>query len=360
VVSRHSDVVRVLRDAGLFASGHGNVVDTLTKDGDSGAGVMLPVTDGHRHRAIRRLTARGLNAHAVRSAQAGVRANARRLIRDVVDSGDCDFGALAGQIPAAAVCGLLGAPPADHPYLTELARNVLGSSTPNGSMMDMRMARTEILGYFAALLAKRRREPRDDLVSLIAHGGSHGVELSDMEVAMNCYSLLFGGLETTRLTLTTGVLALAQQPHEWSRLRQGEVSVSTAVEEILRWTSAAMHLGRSATRGTEFGGEHIRAGDVVTVWNRSANFDGASFDRPDSLDLSRAPNHHLAFGFGAHFCLGAALARMELECFFEALRDMVTVIEVRGETSPIYSNFLFGIDRLPVSFRPAGRPAELS
>jgi cytochrome P450 len=359
MVARHRDVLDVLRAADVYASSGGNVVDTITTDGDSGSGVMLPVSDGERHRAVRKVVAQAFSAQAIRPAEAGVRDSARRLVRDVIAAGPCDFGAVSGRIPAAAVCRLLGAPEEDHDYLMGLARLVLGSATPQRSTADTRTIRTEILAYFARLLARRRREPRDDVVSLLGGGDLGSIRLTDHEIVMNCYSVLFGGVETTRLTLNTGVLALARNPEQWARLRRGEVSVPNAAEEFLRWTSAAMHLGRTATRDTVLAGRRIRAGDAVTVWNRSANFDDRQFDRPGVFDLGRTPNRHVTFGFGVHFCLGAALARLEITAFLEAMRDEVEEVEIRGTPSMIYSNFLSGVDRLPVSFRPARRAAGM-
>jgi cytochrome P450 len=147
------------------------------------------------------------------------------------------------------------------------------------------------------------------------------------------------------------VTTFARQPEQWQALRDGRVELSTAVEEILRYHSPAMHLGRTATTDVVIGGRTIRAGDLVTAWNASANHDDRVFDRPDVLDLGRSPNRHLTFGFGPHFCLGAYLGRAEMTAVLDALRRTVQDIRLRGEPEPLFSTFLRGYSSLPVELR---------
>ena len=172
------------------------------------------------------------------------------------------------------------------------------------------------------------------------------------ELLFNCYSLLIGGDETTRLSMIGAVEAFSAMPGEWERLRRGEVSVAGAAEEILRWTTPAMHSGRTATEDTVLEGRPIAAGDTVTIWNNAANFDPEQFEDPDRFDLGRTPNRHLSFAHGPHFCLGAVLARIELTALLEALVEYVDEMSVTGAPQRIYSNFARGFHSLPVRLAP--------
>ncbi|MFJ9887218.1 cytochrome P450 [Streptomyces sp. NPDC091287] len=147
---------------------------------------------------------------------------------------------------------------------------------------------------------------------------------------------------------------LIEHPEQWRRLVSGEVSVDSAVEELLRWVTPAMHFGRRALVDVEVGGQRIGAGDVVTLWNSSANYDEEVFDRPDVFDLGRTPNKHVSFGYGPHFCLGAYPGRAEIHAMLTALRTHVSDAVLTGPGRPIHSNFLHGYSSLPVSLRPAG------
>ena len=204
--------------------------------------------------------------------------------------------------------------------------------------------------YFARLARIRRNEAQDDLITLLARGTVDGERLTDDEVVFNCYSLILGGDETTRLAMISGVRALMEHPDQWRALKDGSVSLESATEEILRWTSPAIHVGRTATQDSVLHGEQIRAGDVVTSWTLSANFDEAEFDRPLRFDLARTPNRHLAFAYGPHFCIGAHLARIEISALLAGLRQLVGGIDEAGPALPIYSTFLRGFSSLPVRF----------
>jgi cytochrome P450 len=175
-----------------------------------------------------------------------------------------------------------------------------------------------------------------------------GVRLTDDEVMLNCYSLILGGDETTRLAMVGAVQALIEHPEQWRALKDGSISTASATEEILRWTAPAMHVGRTATEDVDLHGHRIRAGDIVTGWVISANFDETVFANPRTFDLARAPNRHLTFSYGPHFCLGVHLARLEIRALLEALCSTVDRIEAAGTPRPIFSNFLRGFSSLPV------------
>jgi cytochrome P450 len=354
VISRYADAVAVYRDTATFSSGRGNLLTALLAGGDSAGGRMVAVSDGPRHVAVRRLLARSLGPHTMRRLTARVTATAGELVGAAVARGGCDFARdVAAHIPLATICDLLGVPAADRPFVQRQCGGALGSDSPTQEPAEAWLARNEILLYFRELAQRRRAEPADDLVTALAVGRIDGAELTEDEVILNCYSLILGGDETARMSMAGAAAAFAEHPGEWRRLLAGDADVPAAVEEVLRWTTPAMHAGRTATRDTTLHGKAIRRGDVVTVWNVAANRDRREFPAPHRFDVARTPNRHLSFGYGAHFCLGAALARVELAALLGALRERVASIELTGAPARIWSTFLTGYTSLPARLVPA-------
>ena len=354
VLSRYADVLAVYRDPRRFTSTRGNILATLLEGGDSAGGRMIAVSDGPRHRAVRSLLNPSLSPRGLRWLRDRVCATTHRLLGAAVERRSCDFAAdVAAHLPLLTICHLLGVPAADQPFLREQVSLALGSDRSTQSPVETWLARNEILLYFRMLLRDRRAAPGEDLLSVLVDGRIDGESLSEDEVVLNCYSLILGGDETTRMSMSGAVAAFAQQPQVWRQFAAGEVETASAVEEILRWTSPAMHSGRTAVEDVELHGERIRAGDVVSTWIVSANRDEREFPGPNVLDLRRSPNRHLSFGYASHFCLGAFLARMELTALLTALRDTVSGIELAGRPSRIFSTFLAGYTALPVEFTPA-------
>jgi Cytochrome P450 len=314
---------------------------------------MIPVTDGVRHRQLRSLMLKSFTPRALETVTQRLRDTTRRLIREALAARTVDFAQdVAAHIPLATICDLLGVPDADRESVLHLTQQALGAEHADQSAKEAWLARNEILLYFAGLAAERRDAPHADVVSLLSGGRIDGVALTDAEVVLNCYSLILGGDETTRLTMSGGVHALIEHPREWRALRDGSVGLDDAVEEILRWTSAAAHIGRTAVEDVELHGRLIHAGDITVGWICSANRDERVFDDPDRFRLARAPNRHLTFGYGAHFCLGAYLARVELRTLLDELRTSVRSMEPAGNERYFYSNFLSGISGLPVTLEP--------
>jgi cytochrome P450 len=351
-VTRYADVAAVQRDADRFRNDRGNVLDALLAGGDSGGGRMLPSTDEPRHAQLRSVLTPFFAGRAVAALQAQVEATARRLVGAALDHGTCDFAAVVSEpIPLETICNLMGVPAGDRPFLLEAAERSLAAERPDASRADIRTARNEIVRYFLRLSADRRGRDGADLVSAMTRGRVEEDTLGDEDVALNCYSLLLGANETTRMTLTAAAEAMAGYPAQWHAFRSGAVEVATAGEEIVRWSSAAMHAARYAARDTVLHGRQILAGDIVTLWVSSANNDERVFADPLVPDLSRSPNRHLAFGIGGHFCLGAQLARIELRAVLTAVRDLVTGIEPAGAGTRVYSTFLGGHSSLPLTLR---------
>jgi cytochrome P450 len=360
VLSRHEDATAVLRDSAGFSSARGNMLTTLLADGDSAGNRMLVVSDPPRHTELRAQMRKAFTPAALAEISESVRGAARRLVREATERGAAGEAVdmaddIAAHIPLAAICDVLGVPEQDRAFILKQTSVALGSHEPVPATMEARLAQAEILMFFARLARKRGSGPALDAISLLARAEVGARRLSEDELVLNCYSLILGGDETTRLSMTGGAHALAHHPGQWRRLRDGEAEVAGAVEEILRWTSPLLHAGRTATRDTELHGRTIAAGDVVSIWLGSANRDERVFTAPDMFDLARTPNRHLTFAHGPHFCLGAHLARIELAALLEELRDAVADIEPAGPPRPVYSAFVSGPARLPVILRPRHR-----
>ncbi|MDV5149254.1 cytochrome P450 [Streptomyces sp. SBC-4] len=353
VLSRYDDIMATYRDDVHFTSERGNVLVTLLEGGDAGAGRMLAVTDGHRHHELRKILQRVLSPRVLDEVARTVRVNTRRWIREAVERGGCDFAEeIAGRIPMTTISSLLGVPEEDREFLLSLTKAALSTEDEGAGEDDSELARNEILMYFMDIVEERRESPGDDVISMLVGSSIDGVPLSDEDVVLNCYSLIIGGDETSRLTMIDCVRTLTAVPEQWRRLKHGEVAIDTAVDEVLRWASPTMHFGRSVVHETELHGVRLRPGEIVTLWHASGNRDERVFDSPGTFDLGRTPNKHLAFGYGPHFCVGSYLAKVEIAELLMALRDFTTGFEQTGESLPIRSNFLTGFSTLPVRFRP--------
>ncbi|MCX5403579.1 cytochrome P450 [Streptomyces sp. NBC_00335] len=349
VITRYQDIAAVYRDTARLSSEQGNMLGTLLTGGDSAGGSMLVVTDPPRHTAVRRLLQGGFSARAMEHVVDGVRTATKGLVAAIAEKGAGDFVSdVASQIPLIAICELLDVPAADRSRMLDLTMAAMGADGSAESMEEAAEAQQDILYYYAGLLPARRTSPGADIVSLLAGEQVDGKPLSDAEVLLNCYNIIIGGDETTRLSAAGAALALIEHPEQWQRLQQDEGLLDSAVEEVLRWTTPATHIGRTATTDFTLRGSEIRQGDIVTLWNTSANRDEDVFANPYRFDISRTPNRHLTLGHGPHFCLGGPLARVELRVLLEELRSQISHMELDGTVERVTSSFLSGVCRLPV------------
>ncbi|MBR8640623.1 cytochrome P450 [Streptomyces tuirus] len=354
VVTRYADVVTALRDGRRLTSTAGNVLETLLAGGDSATGKMLAVSDGPRHAEVRRIIAGALTSDVFARLTRGIEEQVRSLVAGALEREDCDFGEdVAAQVPLRTICDMLAVPDADRAHIHRLGSSSVSSHVPSHTATDAWTAKNELLAYFIELVEERRGGSGDDLISVLANARVHGRPLGSDEIVFNCYSLILGGDETTRLAMTGAVLALGENPAQWRALREGRVFLDTAVDEVLRWTTPSRHIGRLAVEPTEIGGGRVEAGDIVTVWLASANFDEREFPEPEQFRLDRTPNRHLTFAYGPHFCIGARLGRIQLAATLATLRDQVSEITVTGTPRRVYSNFLGGTCNLPVLLRAA-------
>ena len=215
----------------------------------------------------------------------------------------------------------------------------------------MERANIELFTYFAALREERLKSPQDDLISVLADAKIDGEPLPVLDILAFYQILVAAGNETTRNATSGGLLALIEHPEQLARVKADPSLIKSTVEEILRWTSPIIHFGRTATRDTEVEGHKIRKDDVVGLFYPSANRDESIFEDPDAFRVDRTRNPHIAFGVGEHYCLGAHVARLELQVIFRHLLPRLAEIEVAGPIDRLRSNLIGGVKRLPIKYR---------
>ncbi|MGZ0146889.1 cytochrome P450 [Kribbella sp. WER1] len=347
----YADSLAVLQNHQTYTSEKGMRIDAHPRAVESASGRMLIVTDPPRHTQLRDVLGSAFKRSTLNRLEVNIRRSARDLIFRALEIEDCDFVRdIAGPFPPTVICDILGVPQADWGHLGELTATAFGNS--GSSERERAAAHSEIMLYYTDLAAHKRRHGGDDLVTALVNARIDGTALTDAEIILNCDGLLSGGNETTRHASTGGVLALHQCPEQWQLLQKSPAALPRAVEEILRWTSPALHILRVATTDTELHGKSIAAGDMVVVWPPSANRDESVFANPESFDVSRTPNRHLAFGAGVHTCIGSLLGRLELRILFEELIAAVRSIEVTRPPKRLASNLFWGFAELPVTLHP--------
>jgi len=248
---------------------------------------------------------------------------------------------------------LLGMPRQDRELLLRWSNNLVGFDDPEyggGSVDVYQRTFVEAFGYASQLARARRRDPGEDLVSLLVNAELDGRRLTELEFCQTWILLVIAGNETTRHLLSGGLLALSQRPDQLARLVADPGLVSLAVEELARWVTPIMQFRRTAVTDSTLDGQPIAAGDKVVLYYVSANRDSDVFAEPDGLDVGRLPNPHLAFGIGPHFCLGARLARVEAAAMLSELRPHLPRLRLTGPPIRLESNFMNGIKSLPATF----------
>jgi cytochrome P450 len=350
LLSRHADVVAVSRDHATFSSWEGGVMTPdLDPIGLAMNRMMLLNMDPPPHTKLRNLVNRGFTPRQVTRLEPRIRELSAGIVAAVAPAGRCDFVTqVAGELPSALIAELMGIPIEDGRRLYELTERMHSAGDPDGS----RAAAAEMMGYAGALRARKRGAPADDIASVLLAAEIEGERLSDLEFDLFFLLLINAGGDTTRNLVASGMLALLQHPDQLATLRGERSLLPSAIEEMLRWCSPVMQFRRTATRDAEIRGQRIAKGQKVVMFYPSANRDEEVFAEPERFDLRRAPNPHVAFGGGgAHFCLGASLARLEIRCLFEAILDRLHEIELDGPVERLHSWFIDGPRRMPVRFR---------
>lgn len=356
-VATYAETLAVLRDPVTYSSvtgGQRPFGGTLLQD-LAIAGQVLNMMDDPRHSQIRRLVSSGLTPRMIGLVEDDLRTRTRRLLDAVVPGEPLDFLVeIATELPMQMICILLGVPESERHWLFEAIEPQFdfgGSRKAALSQLSPEEAGSRMYDYGQQLIAAKRAEPTDDMLSVVANAmldDAQGPAMSDLELYL-FFSLLFSaGAETTRNAVGGGLLALAEHPDQLRALRSDFAMLPTAVEEMVRWTSPSPSKRRTATRDVTLAGQSIRAGQKVQIWEGSANRDAAVFDRADEFDIARKPNPHLGFGQGVHYCLGANLARLELRVLFEELLTRFSAVRVARPVEWSRSNRHTGIRHLVV------------
>jgi cholest-4-en-3-one 26-monooxygenase len=350
-LTRHADVQMVNRDTTVFSSERdGVMISDPDEETRSGFQTMLD-TDPPAHTRLRRLVNRGFTPRMVTRFEEHYAQLTGDLLAKAVAQGTFDFVTdVAAELPLMAIAELLGVPVEDRHKLFEWSNKLVGNSDPEyvGSAEDALNAATELYVYFNLLGEQRRAEPGDDIITRLITE-VEGDALGPHEFETFCLLLTVAGNETTRNATSHGMHALLEHPDQMELLRARPELLDSAIEEILRWATPVIHFRRTATRDTEIGGQAVAEGDAVLMFYTSANRDEAVFEDPDRFDITRDPNEHIAVGGGgAHHCLGANLARLELQIIFKELLASTRTITQAGDVARLRSNFINGIKHMPV------------
>jgi cytochrome P450 len=362
-VTRYDDLVTVHMDWETYSSEVGAVALEELDEEQLRIRKTLLETDPPRHRELRNICNKRFSARAVGRFEDFIRDVARRVLDRALEKEEFDFvPEISRELPIRFLCAIFTVPQEDAPSLIEWGDALIGNQDPEYSAAVVDQVDTEAFKYlqFRSPVAQKvfdyaavqrdlsLDEPRDDVITALSVAQSEGV-LSEREFQNYFALLLIAGNETTRHTISHGMLALMENPEQLRRLREDRSLMPAAVEEILRWATPVLHFRRTATRDTELRGVKIRKGDKVVTWYISANRDGEAFPDPDRFDITRQPNEHVTFGPGGpHFCLGAHLARLETRILFEELLPRLESIELTGPVERMRSNFVNGIKHMPI------------
>lgn len=344
--STYDAVLQASRDATTFSSAGGSRPDT-------GPLPWMIDLDGSDHLKRRKLVSRGFTPGRVRASESSITALCDDLIDRVSEHGRCDVvDDLAAPLPMIVIGDMLGVPPGDRDLLLQWSDDLLASLSGEPERIEAAAAAFGSFDEYARrAIGVRRREPTDDLVSVLVHAEIDGERLDDDEIVFELLLLLVGGDETTRHVISGGVELLLRHQDALRALRRDPRLLPSAVEEMLRYVSPIKNMNRTVTRDVDLAGTRLTAGDKVLLLYESANFDDAQFESAERFDIARSPNDHLAFGFGAHVCLGAALARVEVRSMVGRMLERLPDLELASDEPP--DRFLGGLRTLPVRFTPS-------
>jgi cytochrome P450 family 142 subfamily A polypeptide 1 len=293
----------------------------------------------------------------VQDQEAPIRGIVTHLIDAVCERGECDLVKdIAAWLPLIVIGDALGIAPPDRQQLLEWSDDLMVAlgTRDEAAIARMMAAAQGWAGYVLRLVAARRAQPTEDLMSVLVHAEVDGERLSETDIIADSLLILIGGDETTRHVISGGAYQLLTERERWEELRAEPAGLPTAVEEMLRWVSPIKNMARTPLRDVELAGRRIPQGEKLLLLYPSANRDEAVFKDPFTFDIGRTPNDHVAFGYGAHHCLGASLARLELRVVFEELLTRLPDLELADSAEPAHrpANFVSGYESLPVRFTP--------
>lgn len=361
-VTKHADVVEVSRDYNRFTASRGIRVEEMDPDELEARRSMMEF-DPPEHTRLRRLVQPGFTPKVTATYESAFRRLVGVVLDRVLPLGEFDFVTeIARELPIRMLCRLLGIPEGDAGQMVAWGDQMISNADPEYTpviidkvdtaeyrLLPFRSpAALDVFRYAEDIALKRREEPKDDIITTLLTSEPDGEPLTDLEFKNFFTLMMVAGNETTRHTISHGLVFLGQNPEQLEAWRSDIPGQSVdATEEILRASAVTMHFRRTVVEDTEIGGVVMKTGDRVVIWYTSANYDDEVFTDPFIFDLSRKPNQHLTFGTGRHKCLGASLAQLEVRVFFEEFLNRVDRFEV-GEPDRLRSNFIRGIKHLPV------------
>jgi len=363
-ITKHADIMAIERANDLFLSEPRPLLAPAEADDfakaqlDAGMGLrtLIHMDDPH-HRKVRAIGADWFRPKAMRDLKVQVDRLAKRYVDRLREIGpECDFVTeIAVNFPLYVIMSLLGLPEDDFPRMHMLTQEMFGGEdeeyNKRGKSPEEQLTiLLDFFTYFSELTASRREHPTEDLASAIANGRVDGEPLSDVDTASYYVIVASAGHDTTKDAISGGLLALIETPSELERLRQNMDLMPTAVEEMVRWATPVKEFMRTAAEDTTVRGVPIGKGESVYLAYVSGNRDEEVFDDPFRFDVSRDPNKHMAFGYGVHFCLGAALARMEMNSLYSELIPRLESIELAGEPELAATTFVGGLKHLPIRY----------
>jgi cholest-4-en-3-one 26-monooxygenase len=361
-VTKRSDILWISKQPERFQNGPRLAIfeEGAPVEGERTLARHLLNMDPPEHGAFRRAASGWFTPRAIERRRPEV----ERIVRETLDAmaGDGeertgDFVAdLAAPVTLSVLADMLGVPREDWQLLFRWTNQIAGASDPDfadtgGPQSSVEDARHNLFRYFAELAEARRKDPRDDIVSVLSRAEVSGEPIPPFELLSYFLLLVVAGNETTRNAASGGLLALIERPDEMRKLQSDPGLIEPAVEEIVRWTSPVIQFCRTPVEDVEIRGKKIRARDSLCLFYPSANRDEDVFDDPDAFRVDRRPNPHLAFGIGEHFCLGANLARLELRVIFRDLAARLEAVELAGRFERMRSSFLGGVKRMPIRYR---------
>ena len=364
-ITKHADVVAVSRQPELFRSTQMLFVSQEEPGAplpDEAILRQLLNMNPPEHGEFRRVVNQRFTPRSVQQLKNQIERITTEVLDDLVGREECDFVTeVSAKLPLAVIAEMFGIPRADWAMMFRLSNAMIGPADPeyggNESIKEnLERARLEFFQYFNQLCEDRRKAPRDDLASALANGSVNGEALPPFELLSYFALLIIAGNETTRNATTGGLHALISHPDQWERLKRDPSLASTATEEIVRWTSPVIQFTRIATADTALHGQQLHEGDVLALFYPSAARDEDTFEQPSTFDIGRYPNPHISFGIGEHFCLGANLARLELQVMFRQLAQRMESVELAGPTQRMRSSFVGGIKHMPIRYRMRAQP----
>ena len=354
LVTKHADVKEVSKRSDLFGSSPDGAIpvwpQAMTREAIDLQGAVLLNMDAPQHTRLRKIISRGFTPRAIGRLGDELAQRAQNIVKTAAAQGGGDFvEQVSCELPLQAIAGLLGVPQDDRDKLFRWSNEMTAGEDPEYADVDPAQSSMELIMYAMAMADERGKNPTDDIVTTLIQADIEGEKLTDDEFGFFVIMLAVAGNETTRNSITHGMIAFANNPEQWELYKRERPA--TAADEIVRWATPVSAFQRTALEDTELAGVPIKKGQRVVLSYRSANFDEDVFDDPHTFNVLRDPNPHVGFGgTGAHYCIGANLARMTINLIFNAIADHMPDLKPVGEPERLRSGWLNGIKHWQVDY----------